>query len=338
LAVDARALFAEKPRALLDAAFAAASSSSKLDRRTWSPIPLYFELYPEPESPLSTIEEWFDAEGRVLCSGKTNSKGRTEFWVYRRSDEVVDCFFLSVFETCTLSRVARSGTHGSIGYFVSTAAVGQAHAYLWDLPISNVSILQVWDLRAAVPDTVEVSRDADGHVAQLLRNGKVAWRAAKHVASSDSPAAAAKVILNLARARLAQTSEAIAVLTVCFVSGDPASLPPCLGVVFEADAQAFTANPARFDHDVNVLLNPTLQQDYDLPTKTQYPFVAITEADGVHTSWDASEMEQQLTLLADQLNAQRLPTEPPFVLVDLANDATAFLERLPQADRQRLKI
>jgi hypothetical protein len=339
LAIEARTLFAEKPRAVLDAVWAASSSSKKLARRTWSPIPLFFELHPEPEAAAGSVEEWYDADGRVLCSGKTNSNGRREFWVYRHSAETIDCFFLSVFkETYTLSRVARSGAHDTIGYFVSTAAVGQAHAYLWDLPIRTLSVLQVWDLRAAVPDTVEVIRDSEGQPVQLLRNGKVVWNHTKPSASSDSPAVAAKAILNLARTRMAQTSEAIAALTVCFVSGDPATLPPCLGVVFERDAEAFASDPARFDADANVLLNPTLQEDYDFPTKTQYPFVPVTEADGVHTSWDAQQMEQQLILLTDQLNAERSPTEPPFVLVDLANDATAYLDRLPQADRQRLKF
>jgi hypothetical protein len=285
------------------------------------------------------VTEWYDEQGRVIASEQPNGKGRTEYWVYRYLDDLVDCFQISVFKQLyTCSRVARRGSFdNSVGYLVATGQLGQAHAHLWQPSSEPVSTLQVWDLRADNPDVVLATYDQCGSLAELRRNDRVVWQASG-VSNSVSPLlhSAAPAILQLARAKLAQCTESVLALTVCFVKGDLESLPPCLGVVFEQDARAFFADPEKFDSDLNVLWNPTLQEDYDFPSRTQYPFVPVEDAPGVVFRMEPVEMQRELELLVGALNAQRSSSEPPFVLVDLANDATQYLSLLSESDRSRL--
>ncbi|RYZ08194.1 MAG: hypothetical protein EOO73_09020 [Myxococcales bacterium] len=336
IAEDTRVLLNRPAREVVDAALAAACAHAELACLSSSPVPFFFELRGEPASD-RLMREWYDATGRVLASEKPSVKGRSEYWIYVRGAVSVDCFLISAFKgTCRLSRVARRGTvEPNLGYFVATSGGAQAHAYVWAHELGRVSRLEIWDLRANAPDRVEATYDGKGELLRLTRNGTLAWSASPAPSTPLSSGELADRLLRAARSSLAKATEPALALTVCFVRGDAASLPPCLGVVFERDAEAFVLQPSRFESEHNALWNPTLQQDSGFPANAQYPFAALG-ADEVRLEGSAAEVEQHLRALMDQLNARRAPSEPPFLLLDLAGDCTDYVGRLSASDRLRL--
>lgn len=294
-------------------------------------IPFFLEaheLKPKREDPNGEWVHGYDEKGRLLLV-----EHRRDCRVMQYGETITEYFTSEHKGVYKIARVGQGGAlDNGLHYYVTTDRYDQSHAYTWRT-ISG----RVVEMHSGVDSkiVVEAEYDEQSNLVILRRNGKEIVKPKPASRQSLPLAVAARLVRDLCQKAASLTDEVPILFTVCVEWRNPKSLPPQIGVVFERDAEAFIKDPAAYADGPNALLQPTLQEDYDFPTKTSYPFVEIRD-DAISADWDEASMMDRSLKLVDELNALRSPGDPPFLLVDMENEGTRYLDHLPRADRERL--
>ncbi|HKP59312.1 MAG TPA: hypothetical protein VJV78_21460 [Polyangiales bacterium] len=237
-----------------------------------------------------------------------------------------------------MSFVGERGKFEGTNYDISLDTLGRIVAYMWPDPAAAPRIIQYWNLARQQLSIMHIEVDERGAAARIERNGNLIFPKPRPAPGPVNLDKCAKQLLALVRKRVPKKHEPIVLLTAAIQSDDLESIPPSFGVVFQRDAEAFARDPGAYNDDLDKLLSPTLQEDSDFPTRTKYPFVDISKEDApAFDSWSDEQILELAPQLVDRMNAQRKPTDPPFLLVDMEDDATKYLSRLSEDDRKKLE-
>ena len=327
-AAEVRMLCKRNLEQAAEAARALAASHMRFTDIAWSPVPFWFEvndLRRGKEASNGGYVQHYDKAGRVVLIEQPGP--RTHYRVYEHHAEHIDCLIGSVFKGQShVSRVVR--THdGPRGREISTGSYDDVIALVWQREGHRITLLQQWHSSTDFVSTIQVQYDAAGTASALVRDGEVIWTPRPKRRRSDPIPKAATKILKAVRKQWHQVKEPVIALTVCYFDGHADELPPNIDLVFQRDADAYIAEPGKFGHDP--------WQFWSAGPDRSDPFLSPS-SDDVRMEWTEEEMQQKLELLVDELNKQRRPEEPPYVLMDFQGAYDKHFSRIPDADRVRL--